>query len=137
MQSRVRSTGKSSASIRHDDLLECRLTIIGLDFDTIARDNSETIEKIRQRCMNCSHRAACAMDLNRYPKNLVWEAYCPNSGLLNALMALTKAQAWHLKDPDRGYALSQYNLGFPFVIENGQFKPTGVTRSPRAEDVVN
>jgi hypothetical protein len=29
--------------------------------------------------------------LKRDPTNLAWEAYCPNSGALNALVALTEA----------------------------------------------
>ncbi|MGO9771043.1 MAG: hypothetical protein ACLPSW_16150 [Roseiarcus sp.] len=119
-----RSTGKSTTSDRRDDLLQCRLTIMGLDFDTIERDNSETMEKIERRCLSCRRRVACAMDLKRYPKNLVWEAYCPNSGLLNALVALTEVRAWRLKDPAQRLALSGNSLGFPFVIENGQFTPT-------------
>jgi hypothetical protein len=110
---------------------------MGLDFETIDRDSSESMEKIKRRCASCCHRAACAMDLNRYPKNLVWEAYCPNSGLLNALVALAKARAWRLENPAYGFALSRNPLGFPLAIESGRFKPTVATRSPRAENVLN
>jgi len=30
------------------------------------------------------------VDLKRDPNNLVWEAYCPNSAALNALVAITE-----------------------------------------------
>jgi len=41
--------------------------------------------------MACSFRLSCAAEVMRDPYNLVWEAYCPNSGALNALVALTEA----------------------------------------------
>ena len=34
-------------------------------------------------------------------------------------------------------ALEAVGIGFPFVIENGQFKPAGVRYSPRDKDEVN
>jgi hypothetical protein len=36
-------------------------------------------------------REACAIDLRHDPNGLIWEAYCPNSEVLNALVALTEA----------------------------------------------
>jgi hypothetical protein len=41
--------------------------------------------------MSCSFRVSCAAEVMRDPYNLIWEAYCPNSGALNALVALTEA----------------------------------------------
>jgi hypothetical protein len=38
-----------------------------------------------------SGREACAIDLLHDPNGLIWEAYCPNSEVLNALVALTEA----------------------------------------------
>ncbi len=34
-------------------------------------------------------------------------------------------------------ALEGVGIGFPFAIEDGQFKPAGVTYSPRGKDEVN
>ena len=34
-------------------------------------------------------------------------------------------------------ALEEVGIGFPFTIEDGQFKPAGVTYSPRGKDEVN
>ena len=88
-----RSTAQSATADEHDVLLECRLTTLGLDHCTMERDYGETFDKIKGRCMNCGLRMSCAADLTRYPRNLVWEAYCPNSGTLNALVAVTEALA--------------------------------------------
>jgi hypothetical protein len=85
------STGKSTSPDEGEDLLQCRMTIVGLDSGAIERDYGEAFDKIRRRCMNCRVRASCAVDLKRDPYNLAWEAYCPNSGALNALVALTEA----------------------------------------------
>ncbi len=73
-----------------DDLLRGRLKILGLDVDALARDLPEVFDKIRSNCPSCGDREACALDLKRDPNTLVWEAYCPNSGVLNALVALTE-----------------------------------------------
>jgi len=65
------------------------MAMLGLDLDVIERDYGETLDKIKRRCMSCSLWEACAVDLKRDPNNPVWEAYCPNSGVLNELSALT------------------------------------------------
>jgi hypothetical protein len=36
-------------------------------------------------------REACAIDLRDDPNGAIWEAYCPNSDVLNVLVALTEA----------------------------------------------
>lgn len=84
-----RSTGKSTTSDDHDDLLECRMAMLGLDFGKTERNESDTFDEIRRRCMSCGYREACAVDLKRDPNSPVWETYCPNSG---ALIALAQAQ---------------------------------------------
>jgi len=90
-----RSTGKPTIRDEHDDLLQCRMTIVGLDVRTMERDYSETFGKIKRRCMSCRLRMPCAMDLKRDPNNLGWEAYCPNAGVLNALVAVTEVNTIH------------------------------------------
>ncbi len=85
-----RSTGKSSTPDEGDDLLKCRIAIVGLDIKAIERCYGEVFNRLRQRCMSCGVRAPCAVDLKHNPNNLVWEAYCPNSEALNALVAFTE-----------------------------------------------
>jgi hypothetical protein len=70
--------------------LKCWMAVLGLDFDAIERDYTETFDKIKRECVSCRVRVPCALDLKRDPNNLVWEAYCPNAGVLNALVALTE-----------------------------------------------
>lgn len=64
-----------------DELLECRMTMLGLDPYVIERDDRETFDLITQRCASCDCREACAVDLKRDPNNPVWESYCPNAGV--------------------------------------------------------
>jgi hypothetical protein len=85
----ARSTRKPTTRDEHDDLLDCRMAMLGLDLYAIALADSEAFDKIKRRCTNCDFREACTLDLKRDPNNPVWETYCPNSG---ALIALT--QAW-------------------------------------------
>ena len=85
-----RSTGKSTVPDEGEDLLQCRLAIMGLDISAIERGYSDVFAKLRQRCAGCNVRTPCALDLKRDPNNLVWEAYCPNSEAINALVVLTE-----------------------------------------------
>jgi hypothetical protein len=85
-----RSNGNSTTRDEGDDLLYSRIGMLGLGLNTIERDYSEMFDKIKRRCMSCGLREVCAVDLKRDPNNLVWEAYCPNSGVLNALVELTE-----------------------------------------------
>ena len=77
-----RSSAKPTAS---DELLDCRMAMLGLDPDEIERVEYGIFDEIRRRCMSCGYREACAVDLKRDPNNPVWETYCPNSEALIAL----------------------------------------------------
>lgn len=85
----ARSTGKTTAADDHDDLLDCRMAMLGLDLYAIEAGDSETFDDIKRQCASCGCREVCAVDLKRDPNNPVWETYCPNSA---ALVALTEAQ---------------------------------------------
>ena len=77
-------------SSSRDDLLGCRLAMLGLD-GAIDNHDSEIFEIIKRRCMACDSRQACELDLRRDPNDPVWETYCPNTA---SLIALT--EAWWL-----------------------------------------
>ena len=73
----------------YDELLDCRMAMLGLNLDAI---NGDTFSEVMRRCKSCSHREACAVDLKRDPNNPVWETYCPNTG---AFIALAEARRNH------------------------------------------
>ena len=73
----------------HDELLDCRMAMLGLNLDMT---NGGTFKEIMRRCKSCGYREACAVDLKRDPNNPVWETYCPNTG---AFIALAEAQRNH------------------------------------------
>ena len=68
-----------TARRENDDLLDCRLAMLGLDRHVIQSGDSETFESIRRRCAKCGYREACVVDLKRDPNDPVWETYCPNA----------------------------------------------------------
>ena len=85
------SVGKPATPSEVDDLLRGRMKILGLEVDAIGREFREVFEKIKRNCLSCSDREPCALDLKRDPDGSMWEGYCPNSDVLNALVALTEA----------------------------------------------
>ncbi len=72
-----------------DELLRGRMEILGLNVDAIGREFHELFDKIKRNCPRCGDREPCAVDLKRDPNTQIWEAYCPNSDVLYALVALT------------------------------------------------
>ncbi len=80
---------RNAPSTSRDNLLGCRMAMLGLDLSAIESD--ETLETIKRRCTTCDFGEACEVDLRRDPNNPVWESYCPNSATLIAL-----TEAWWL-----------------------------------------
>ena len=91
--SNTRSPGKQMKREDYDELLSCRMSMLGLDFFAIEGGNGDTLEEIVGRCASCSVRDACAVDLKRDPNNPVWETYCPNVG---ALLGIAEA-SWQTR----------------------------------------
>ena len=79
-----RSPVKSVSREDHDELLGCRMSMLGLDL--FAVDGS--LDQIMRNCEACGHREACVTDLKRDPNDPVWETYCPNA---KALLGLAEA----------------------------------------------
>ena len=84
------SIGRPTTPAEVDHLLRGRMKILGLDVDAIGREFREVFDKVQKNCPGCSDRGACALDLKCDPNTQMWEAYCPNSDVLNALVALTE-----------------------------------------------
>jgi len=80
-----RSTRKTTPPKALDELLDCRMAMLGLSANEIG--GGDAFDEIRRRCMSCGYREACAVDLQRDPNNPVWETYCPNAATLIALTA--------------------------------------------------
>ncbi len=75
-----------------DELLQCRMVIVGLFSGALERDDRATYEGLKRSCLACSDRAPCEADLKNDPANPVWETYCPNADKLNALVARGQAR---------------------------------------------
>jgi hypothetical protein len=85
----IRNAPPSEKPTENDGLLDCRMAMLGLDFDALKQSDGEILGQIMRECMRCGFREACAVDLKRDPNNPVWETYCPNA---RALIALTQAR---------------------------------------------
>jgi hypothetical protein len=74
---------RNAAYDRPLDLLDCRMTMLGLDLYAV--ENDQLFEEVRGHCVKCDCQEACAVDLRRDPNNPIWETYCPNSAALGGL----------------------------------------------------
>jgi hypothetical protein len=73
---------------RRLDLLDCRMTVLGLDLYAIK--NGEIFDDLKRHCMDCIFPESCAADLRRDPNNPVWETYCPNAPMLGGELVETE-----------------------------------------------
>ena len=85
----IRNAPPSETPTENDGLLDCRMAMLGLDFEAIKQSDGETLGQIMRECTRCGFREACAVDLRRDPNSPVWETYCPN---VKALIALTETK---------------------------------------------
>ena len=77
-----RATGKSTTPEPQEELLDCRMVMLGVQLNPTEIADNIALKEMMRRCMNCGYREACAVDLERDPNNPVWETYCPNAGML-------------------------------------------------------
>jgi len=77
-----RATGKSTTPEQQEELLDCRIVMLGLQLTPAEIADSGALKEMMRRCLSCGYREACAVDLERDPNNPVWETYCPNAGTL-------------------------------------------------------
>ena len=93
MQSRnPRSSGDGAKPEAPDELLDCRVEMLGLDLSALENaDNA--LQEIMRKCPICGYREACVADLKRDPNDPVWETYCPNA---KALLGLAEA-SWQTR----------------------------------------
>jgi len=87
----ARSSKKRIKREDHDEILGCRMAMLGLDLFAIGGGNKAALEEIMRCCADCGYRESCSADLKRDPNDPVWETYCPNA---EALLRLADA-SWH------------------------------------------
>jgi len=76
------STATATPPEQQEELLDCRMVMLGVRLDPAATADVDTLHELMRRCEACGYREACAVDLERDPNNPVWETYCPNAGAL-------------------------------------------------------
>ena len=82
-----RSSGDRAKPEAPDELLDCRVEMLGLDLSALENADN-TLQEIMRNCPICGYREACTADLKRDPNDPVWETYCPNA---KALLGLAEA----------------------------------------------
>lgn len=77
----------------NDELLDCRVEMLGLDLDEIKNRSAEIFADIKRRCSKCQAGEACGLDLVRDPNDPVWETYCPNTKTFLALAKIKERES--------------------------------------------
>ena len=69
------------------DLLSRRMRQIKLDAAKIVRVEPQVVRDLERVCTLCASKRRCSRDLAREPSGSSWQAYCPNTMTLRALVA--------------------------------------------------
>ena len=69
-------------------LLARRMSALGVDSETFARYEPDLLGNLQTLCRECEWPERCRHDLRRNPDDVVWEEYCPNATVLNAVSEL-------------------------------------------------
>ena len=69
------------------DLLNRRLTELGLRSADIRRNEPQVLQDLQRVCTMCTSGRVCAHDLASKPSDPAWREYCPNTMTLDALAA--------------------------------------------------
>ena len=67
------------------DLLERRMTAVGLSAEQIAHSQPEVLRDLQRVCGQCAVEGRCSRDLDRDEQDRAWREYCPNVATLDAL----------------------------------------------------
>lgn len=68
------------------DLLEKRLTVLGLSAEDIEQATPRLLNDLRRTCSQCASKGKCARDIEHQPHDAVWKGYCPNSDTITGLL---------------------------------------------------
>lgn len=69
------------------DLLSRRMRQIKLDAAKIVRIEPQVVRDLERVCTLCASKRRCSRDFARAPSGSSWQAYCPNTMTLKALVA--------------------------------------------------
>jgi hypothetical protein len=69
------------------DLLSRRMRQIKLDAAKIVRIDPQVVRDLERVCTLCASKRRCSRDFAREPSGSSWQAYCPNTMTLKALVA--------------------------------------------------
>jgi hypothetical protein len=69
------------------DLLSRRMRQIKLDAANIVRIEPQVVRDLERVCTLCASKRRCSRDFAREPSGSSWQAYCPNTMTLKALVA--------------------------------------------------
>ena len=67
------------------DLLEYRITSLGLSASELGRDAPAQLRDMERLCTMCEHKGRCARDLAADSSDPIWRRYCPNEPTLSEL----------------------------------------------------
>lgn len=67
-------------------LLGRRLKALGIDADKLRRAEPAVAQDLARCCTLCNCKSRCVRDLDRDPDKQDWQAYCPNTYTLMALV---------------------------------------------------